>query len=172
MNLKKVKELPFISHYPYKDNIMFETTSLPIKIIIAEDDILYRKALKDFFQEDPCFMVIGEAKDGQTAVSLTKELRPDLIIMDLGLPVMSGIEAIKKIKESNLSVKIMVLTAHENQDEAVESLATGATAYVNKDIDMKYLKMIIETVDKGAVWVSPLIGRKVLSEVIRCYKKN
>ena len=151
---------------------MFETDSFPIKIILVEDDILYRKALKDFFQEDPCFDVIGEAKDGQTAVCLAKELEPDLIIMDLGLPVMSGIEATAKIKEDKPCIKIMVLTSHENQDEALESLAAGAIAYVNKDIDMKYLKMIIETVDKGAVWVSPLVGRKVLSEAIRCYKSG
>lgn len=168
---ERVKIFQIISPYLYKDNFMFETDSLPIKIIIAEDDILYRKALKDFFQEDPCFKVIGEAKDGQTAVRLAKELTPDVIIMDLGLPVMSGIEATAKIKEDKPYIKVMVLTAHENQNEAVESLAAGATAYVNKDIEMKHLKTIIETVNKGAIWVSPLIGRKVLSEAIKCYKK-
>jgi len=59
---------------------------------------LYKNSVKDFLQEDPCFKVIGEAKDGKTAVCLTKELRPDIVIMDLGIPVMSGIEATRKIK--------------------------------------------------------------------------
>ena len=151
---------------------MFETGSKPIKIIIVEDDILYKNALKGFFQEDFAFEFIGETKDGQTAVSLTSKLKPDVVIMDIGLPVISGIEATKKIKEDNPCVKIIILTAHENQDEAMQSLAAGATAYVNKDIDMKHLKMIIETVNKGAVWISPLIGRRVLSANIKCYKKD
>ncbi|OGI01997.1 MAG: hypothetical protein A2Y25_08485 [Candidatus Melainabacteria bacterium GWF2_37_15] len=163
MNLKKVKELSFILLYLYKDNIVYKIASLPIKIIIAQNDVLYRRALKDFLQEDPGFKVIGETKDGKTAVSLAKELDPDVIIIDLELPVIAGEITIRKIKKEKPSIKIMALTSHENQDEAMEALDAGANAYVNKDIDMKYLKMIIETVNKGAVWISPLIGRKGLS---------
>jgi DNA-binding NarL/FixJ family response regulator len=150
---------------------MYKTDPIPIEIIIAENDILYKNALKDFLQEDPCFKVVGEAKDGETAVCITKELRPDLIIMDVGLPVMSGIEATEKIKEDVSSVKVIVLTYHADLDEAMESLAAGAAAYVNKDINMKYFKMIIETVNKGALWIDPLIGKTVLSECIKYYKK-
>ena len=109
----------------------------PIEIIVVEDDSLYRKVVTDFLKEDPSFKVTGEAKDGQTAVKLAKELKPDVIIMDLGLPVMSGIEATVKIKECNPSIKVIALTSHVNKDEAVESLAAGATAYVNKDINLK-----------------------------------
>jgi len=143
----------------------------PIKILIVEDDRLYKKVIIDFLQEDSCFKVIGDAKDGQTAVFLAKELRPDLIIMDLGLPVMSGIDATIEIKEANPSVKVIVLTSHINQDEAFESLAAGATAYVNKDINMNHMKMIIETVNNGAVWMAPFIGQKILSEMFKCYQK-
>jgi len=150
---------------------MYNTDSIPINIIIAEDDILYKNAVKDFLQEDSCFKVVGEAKDGQTAVCLAKELSPDVIVMDIGLPVISGIEATKKIKEDTPYVKVIAITSHIDKDEAMESLVAGANAYVNKDINMKYLKMIIETVNKGAVWISPLIGKTILSESIKCYKK-
>ncbi|MDD3150277.1 MAG: response regulator transcription factor [Candidatus Gastranaerophilales bacterium] len=151
---------------------MYTTDSInPIKILIVEDNSLFRKIIIDFLLEDSSFNVIGQAKDGQTAVRLTKELKPDLIIMDLGLPVMSGIEATIKIKESNPSVKIIAITSHVNQYEAVESLAAGATAYVNKDINILHMKMIIETINKGAIWISPLIGQKILLEGIKCYQK-
>ena len=81
---------------------MYLTDSAPqITILIIEDENLYKKVIIDFLREDSAFKVVGEAKDGQTAVNLAKELRPDVIIMDLGLPVMSGTEATKKIKETN-----------------------------------------------------------------------
>ena len=147
-------------------------STYPIKILIVEDNSLYKKIIIDFLQEDSNFKVIGEAKDGKTAVNLAKELKPDVIIMDIGLPVMSGIEATIKIKEDNPSIKVIAFTSHVNQDEAIEALAAGATAYVNKDINIIHMKMIIETVNKGAIWISPLIGQKILSEGIEHYKKQ
>jgi len=151
---------------------MYTTDSaFPIKILVIEDNSLYKKIIIDFLQEDSCFKVIGEAKDGLTAIRLAKELKPDVIIMNLGLPVMSGIEATIKIKEVDPSVKVIILTSHVNQDEAVESLAAGATAYINKDINIIHMKMIIETINKGAIWISPQVGQKILSEGIKNYQK-
>jgi DNA-binding NarL/FixJ family response regulator len=135
----------------------------PIKILIVEDNSLYRKIIIDFLNEDSNFKVAGEAKDGKTAVSLAKGLRPNLIIMDIGLPVMSGLEATIKIKKANPSIKIMILTSHIDQNQALEALAAGATAYVNKNINMNQMKMIIETVNNGAIWIAPLVGQKILS---------
>ncbi|MEI7474179.1 MAG: response regulator transcription factor [bacterium] len=151
-------------------NIMDIT--LPIKIIVAEDESLYRKIIIDFLNENEKFKVIGEAKDGETAVKLAKELIPNLMVIDLGLPVMSGIEAITKIKKSNPTIKIVVLTSHINQDEAIESLAAGANAYVDKGININNLKMIIETVNNGAVWISPIIGQRILHDIINEYKNK
>ena len=138
----------------------------PITILIAEDNHLYKKVIIDFLQEDSNFKIVGEAKDGKTAVKLADELNPDLIIMDIGLPVMTGIEAIKKIKETNPSIKFVVFTSHHNQDEAIKALEAGASAYVNKDIDITYMKMIIETVNQGAVWLAPSIGSVILKAAI------
>jgi len=141
---------------------MYKTDSdLPIKIFVVEDDSLYKKLFINFLQDDSDFKVIGAAGDGQTAVSLAKELSPDVIIMDIGLPGMSGIEATKIIKEANTSIKIIILTAYTNLEEAKESLSAGATAYVNKDINMQHFRMIIQAVYNEAIWL-PLI---ILSQI-------
>jgi DNA-binding NarL/FixJ family response regulator len=138
----------------------------PIEILIAEDNSLFKKVILDFLKEDPNFKIVGESKDGKTAVKLANELKPDLIIMDVGLPVMTGIEAMLKIKKTNPYIKIIALTSHLDHDEAVKTLAAGASAYVNKDIHISYMKMIIETVSQGAIWLSPSIGQRILNECI------
>ena len=146
---------------------MYKTDSdLPIKILVVDDDSLYKKLFINFLQDDSYFKVIGAAGDGQTAVSLAKELSPDVIIMNIGLPDMSGIEATKIIKEANASIKIIILTAYTNLEEAKESLSAGATAYVNKDIDMQHFRMIIQAVYNEAIWL-PLI---ILSQIWETHK--
>lgn len=138
----------------------------PIEILIAEDNALFRKVILDFLKEDSNFKIIGESKDGRTVVKLANEFKPNLIIMDIKLPVISGIEAMLKIKKTNPSIKIIALTSHLDHDEAVDALAARASAYVNKDIHISYMKMIIETVNQGAIWLSPSIGQRILNECI------
>ncbi|MFA6988588.1 MAG: response regulator transcription factor [Candidatus Gastranaerophilaceae bacterium] len=151
---------------------MYNYYSLPIEVLIVEDENLYKKVIKDFLQEDSGFQVVGDAKDGQTAVCLAKELRPDVVIMDLRLPVMSGIEATKKIKKTNPYIKVIALTARSDKNEAIESLEAGASAYVNKEIDMQQFKMIIQTINNGAVWLDPVIGYKIFPEIIKSLYRN
>ena len=150
---------------------MPEQYSRPIKLIIVEDDKLYKTVLEDFFQDKTNFEIVGTAEDGQTAIYLSKEHSPDVVIMDLGLPVIQGKDAIKKIKEIDSTIKIVVLTSHIDENEAIESIAAGATAYVNKDIDIQHLNTIVQTVNNGAVWLSPLIGYKILEEGIKHSQK-
>ena len=152
---------------------MYITDLVPqVKILIAEDDILYKKVLIAFLQEDSGFKIAGEAKDGKTVVSLVKELRPDVVIMDLTLPVMSGLDAIKKIKKANPSVKVIVLTPNSDKDEAIESMTAGASAYVSKDINIQHFKMIIQTVNDGAIWLAPILGYKVFPDIIKYFQNN
>jgi len=147
---------------------MYMTDLAPqVKILIVEDDVLYKKVIRAFLQEDSNFIIAGETKDGKTAVCLAKKLRPDVVIIDSKLPVISGIEATMKIKEENPSIKVIFLTPHSTQDEAIEAVEAGATAYVNKDINLNHLKMVIETVNKGAIWIAPFVGEKILSKYIK-----
>ncbi len=132
-----------------------------IKLLMVEDHKLLRVGLKAIFEEYPSLEVVGEAEDGQTAVKLAKELNPDIILMDIGLPIMDGIEATRKIKDANPDVKIVILTSHSDENEVMQALAAGANAYAMKDIKTEYLIMVIESVNEGAIWLDPTVAKIV-----------
>ncbi|MFH0702059.1 MAG: response regulator transcription factor [bacterium] len=135
-----------------------------IKLFMVEDHKLLRVGLKAIFEEYPTLEVIGEAEDGQTAVKLVKECNPNVVLMDIGLPVMDGIEATKKIKEFNPDIKIIILTSHNDENEIMQSLAAGANAYVMKDIKTEYLIAVIKSVNEGAFWLDPAVARVVMQK--------
>lgn len=129
----------------------------PINIMIVEDHKLMRVGMKSLLDEDDSFRVIVEAGSGKEAVEKAKIHYPDVILMDIGLPDISGISASKKILSENADIKIIMLTSHLNEDEITDSLALGAYAYVLKDINTEMLKMIIKSVADGAMWLDPKI---------------
>lgn len=135
-----------------------------IKLIMVEDHKLLRVGLKAIFDEYPTLEVIGEAEDGQTAVDLAKELNPDVVLMDIGLPVMDGIEATRRIKENNPDIKVIILTSHSDENEVMQSLTAGASAYCMKDIKTEYLIMVIQSVNEGAIWLDPAIAKIVMAK--------
>ena len=135
-----------------------------IRLLMVEDHKLLRVGLKAIFDEYPTLQVVGEAEDGQTAVQLAKDLKPDIILMDIGLPVMDGIEATRKIKEVMPEVRIIMLTSHSDENEVMQSLAAGASAYAMKDIKTDYLIMVIQSVNEGAIWLDPAIAKMVMEK--------
>lgn len=130
-------------------------TTQPIRILLVEDHKLMRVGLKSLFEEHKELEVISEAQSGKEAIENYKISHPDVVLMDIGLPDMSGIEATKKILESNHNAKILILTSHLSEQEVMDSLHAGACAYVMKDINIEILKMIIRTVKDGAMWLDP-----------------
>ncbi len=127
----------------------------PIKILLVEDHKLMRVGLKSLFEEVEGLEVISEAETGKEAIEKYKISHPDITLMDIGLPDISGIEAAKKILEHNSIAKIIMLTSHISEQEVIDSLHAGACAYVMKDINIEILKMIIKTVKEGAMWLDP-----------------
>lgn len=129
----------------------------PIGILIAEDHKLMRVGMKALLDEDPNFTVIAEAVNGKEAIEKSNIHKPDIILMDIGLPEIDGIKAAKAILDKNPHLKIIILTSHTSENEVSQALSLGVYAYVIKDVNTEILKMIIKSVNQGAVWFDPHI---------------
>ena len=128
-----------------------------IKILLVEDQKLMRIGIKSLFNDYPEMEIIGEASNGKEAVEKSKLIKPDIVLMDLGLPDITGIEATKKILEHNNNIKIIILTSHITESEVNEALQAGASAYVIKDISTDFLMNIIKMIKAGAMFLDPHI---------------
>ena len=147
-----------------------------IKILIAEDSKLTVVGLKAMLSETGEFEIIDVASDGQAAVKKALDLKPDIILMDIGLPLLDGIQATKIIKKKNENLKIVMLTSHNNDEDVLDALSAGAASYCLKDIEESELRNVIKTTFNGASWLAPEIAKIVLSnlgnEDTRLFKKN
>lgn len=130
----------------------------PFKVLIAEDHELTRIGLVHSLGKSEFIEIIGDAEDGQEAIQKTLSLNPDIVLMDLGMPVMDGIQATKKIKESLPKTKIVILTSHKKQEEVLAALTSGANAYCLKDIKPERLIQALELVMDGVLWIDPSIA--------------
>jgi len=126
-----------------------------IKILLVEDQKLMRIGIKSLFNDYPEMEVIGEAVGGKEAIEKAKLIKPDIVLMDIGLSDISGIEAAKQILENNNNIKIIMLTSHINEEELNASLMAGANAYIIKDISTEFLMNVIKMVKDGAMWIDP-----------------
>lgn len=134
-----------------------------VTVLIVEDNELMRQGLKTVLDHSSEFKVIGEAEDGEGAVKMALELKPDVIVMDIGLPYKNGIEATREIKLARPEVNIVMLTSHDNDDEIFAALSAGAQGYCLKDCASQRIKIALSSVSQGAAWIDPRIAQKVLA---------
>lgn len=129
-----------------------------IKVIIVEDYKLIRVGLRSSLNSFSNIKVIGEASTGEEAIEKTLELKPDVVLMDIGLPKMNGLEALEKIKSKLPSCNVIVLTSHEREEEVTAALGLGAKGYCLKDITPNALAEAIRNVAQGACYISPQVS--------------
>lgn len=127
------------------------------KYITCRRPKTYTRRLKISFEGQDEIVVASEAQSGKEAVEKFRTTHPDVIVMDIGLPDISGIEATKRILELDSKAKVVILTSHLSEQEVIDALHAGACAYVMKDIGTDALKMIIKTVEEGAMWLDPQV---------------
>jgi DNA-binding NarL/FixJ family response regulator len=111
---------------------------------------------------DPDLEVVGEAETGEQAIELVRELNPDMVVLDLGLPDLDGLEVTQVIRQFNQMTKILILTSHEAEEEVISALSAGANAYVLKDIVSSRLIEVVKSVHEGAVWLDPRVASRAL----------
>ena len=135
------------------------------KVLIVEDHALIRFGLKTAFESKDFISDIFEASNAEDAVKLVRKTFIDAVIMDLGLPLMNGIEATKEIKKINADIKVIILTSHNSEQEVIDSVKAGANAYCSKDVNPDKLADIVHSVIEGAAWFDPKIANVVLNSV-------
>lgn len=138
-----------------------------IKVIIADDHPLVRQGIKKFLELEPSIKVVGESRDGKSTVEMSLELDPDIVLMDINMPGMNGIEATRLIRQERPGIKIIVLTMHENEEYVYETIRCGASGYLLKDVDPERLLESIIKVSQGKSVIHPSITEKLLKEYTR-----
>jgi len=133
-----------------------------IKVLLAEDHVVVRESIRQALENENNIKVVGEANNGLEAVEMTKRLNPDVILMDISMPELNGIEATRKIKALKPGAKILILTAYDYEQYIFSLLEAGAAGYLLKDVSSRELITAISTVHKGDVVLHPAIARKVM----------
>jgi len=141
-----------------------ETQAEGIRLLLADDHAVVRSGTRELLERQPDFHIVGEAVDGEQAVRLTEELRPDVVVMDVRMPKMSGVEATKRIKAENPEVRVLVLTAHDDDEYVFALLQAGANGYLLKTSEIDELVKAIRTVYAGQSALAPIVAGKVVAQ--------
>jgi two-component system response regulator DegU len=138
-----------------------------ISVLIADDHTMLRQGLKQILELEDDIEVVAQASNGSEAIQLAKEHRPDVILMDINMPGINGLQAIKQIKDERLTSRIIVLTIHEDREYLFKTLQMGAEGYVLKDAEPKVLVDAIRNVHSGRSYIQPNMTMELVREFSR-----
>jgi len=141
-------------------------TARPIRVLLADDHALFRDGVRALLDHEPDIEVIGEVEDGRAAVQQALSLRPDIVLMDITMPHLDGIEATRQIVNQAPQVRVLVLTMHDNEDVFFRSLSAGAAGYVLKRSGGLELMGAIRTTNAGRSYLSPFLARALMSDYL------
>ena len=137
------------------------------RILVMDDHTLIRRGIVGLLSSQPDMEVVGEAGNGQDALACAEKLSPDVVLMDIGMPGMNGLEATKNIKDLRPGTHVLVLTVHDREDYLFQALRAGAAGYILKGADVQDLLSAIRSVRDGQVYLYPTMTKKLLADFLR-----
>ena len=138
-----------------------------IRVFLADDHQLFREGIRSLLSRAPDIEVVGEAGDGQEAVAQVKTLVPDVVLMDISMPGMNGLEAAAQMKETTPSAKVLILTVHESNQYVSQMLQVGAAGYVVKSVSSSELVSAVRAVQQGNVYLYPSIAKMIIQDYLK-----
>jgi two-component system response regulator NreC len=144
----------------------------PIRVLLADDHKLIRAGLRLVVDQQPDLSVVGEADDGRQAVELAKSLKPDVVVMDIGMPNLNGIEAARQIREIRPDAAVVMLSMHSDEGYVLRALGAGARAYLLKDSATTDLVQAIHAVVEGKSFFSPAVSKVLLQDYMRKLRRS
>lgn len=136
-----------------------------IRVLLVEDHELVRMGLSIMIDKAEDITLVGEAENGLSGVELAKQLSPDIVLMDIGLPNIDGIEATKRIKDFNPQIKVLIFTSRDAEDDVFAAFKSGADGYIMKGASTENIHTAIRSVNEGVAWIDPAIAKLVLSSI-------
>jgi len=143
-----------------------------IRIFLAEDHTIVRKGIRTLLESEENIEVVGEAADGREVLKKIEGLNPDVVLMDISMPQLNGLEATRQLKKAMPDVKVLVLTVHLNEEYIYHAIRAGASGYLFKHVDVTELITAVNAVYRGESYLSPSVSRKVIDEYIRKAEEN
>lgn len=143
-----------------------------IRVILCDDHTLFRQGIRKLLELEEDIRVVGEANNGQEMLDILKKTGPDIVVMDIGMPLMDGVTATCKVKKIWPSASIIILTVYEDEPHIFEAIKAGAMGYLLKDVSIEELTGAIRKVYKGEALIQPVIAAKVLKEFAMADKKK
>ena len=152
-----------------------DTVSNKVKkttILLADDHPLFRQSIRSVLEREPDFQVVAEAGDGEEAVILATQLKPDIVFMDITMPKLDGLEATRKIKASNPNIAVLVLTIHSDDEHILGILEAGAAGYLTKSVFGEEVVQSVRGILAGEMVLSPHVGQRLIKQAARYPTKS
>lgn len=138
-----------------------------ISIVLIDDQAIIRAAFRSLLERIPHFRVVGDASDARRGIELVKELRPDVTILDIAMPGLSGLDAVVPLKRSSPTTKVLMASQHEGQKFVQAALQAGADGYLSKDSEPEELALAIESICRGDSYLSPKVASGIMAKALR-----
>jgi len=148
------------------------TTRSQYTILLADDHALIRHGIRNLISNNPALKVIGEVSDGEELLEFLKTTQPELLILDISMPKLTGIEAVSRVKKLYPDIKILMLTMHKNKQYFYHAMSAGADGYLMKEDSDEELLLAIKRVQDGKSYLSPFLSQDFADDVISAYRNN